>query len=243
MVTELSSRARSLTGKPPEIKGRDHSKDPNYPRWKPMPTTPHSGMWVVETAAGLPVRSCRTRNQSRSAAWSFARVSRLHSGARIASASSRVHNPAPGHDPEGGRHKHREPSRAADRVCRRDGAGASWRSRVISRRVAIVDLGTPAQCDAQEIVCLDDSWEPRDQMGIVANNGQLSGRPFWERPSACRVFLGGATNRHVLDPLICAAIEQSPGAFCDPSPSAVLTALRHSSSPRPRVKAGLGRDR
>ena len=33
-------------------------------------------------------------------------------GAGIAGACSRVHNPAPGHDPEGGQHKHRDPPRS-----------------------------------------------------------------------------------------------------------------------------------
>jgi hypothetical protein len=52
---------------------------------------------------------------------------------------------------------------------------------------ALVDLGTLAQCDAQETLCPDDDLEPREQIGIVAANdrqpgdrhdGRPSGRPF-----------------------------------------------------------------
>ena len=81
----------------------------------------------------------------------------------------------------------------------------------------VVDLGTLTQCDAQQTLCPDDSWEPRDQMGIVAKNGQLSERPSFRGTA----FLGGATNRPM-----CWARPSAPrlsiprGAFCGPSPFA-----------------------
>ena len=42
---------------------------------------------------------------------------------------------------------------------------------------ALVDLGTLAQCDAQETLCPDDDLEPREQIGIVAANDRQTRRP------------------------------------------------------------------
>lgn len=80
---------------------------------------------------------------------------------------------------------------------------------------ALVDLGTLAQCDAQQTLCPDDSWEPRDQMGIVAKNGQLSGRPFFLGTAQRWSRLSGRRDQstHVLGPPICPAVEQSPRGF------------------------------
>lgn len=140
-------------------------------------------------------------------------------GAGIAGACSRVHNPAPGHDPEGGQHKHRDPPRSP--VTAFAGLMALALLGAIASSdfadATVVDLGTLTQCDAQQTLCPDDSWEPRDQMGIVAKNGQLSERPSFRGTA----FLGGATNRPM-----CWARPSAPrlsiprGAFCGPSPFA-----------------------
>jgi hypothetical protein len=97
-------------------------------------------------------------------------------GAGIAVTSSRVHNPAPGHDLEGGSItiETRRAALTALVGLMTLALPAAFASSDPAD-AALVDVGTLAQCNAQETMCPDDDLEPREQIGIVAAARALRG--------------------------------------------------------------------
>jgi hypothetical protein len=97
-------------------------------------------------------------------------------GAGIAVTSSRVHNPAPGHDLEGGSItiETRRAALTALVGLMTLALPAAFASSDPAD-AALVDVGTLAQCNAQETMCPDDDLEPREQIEIVATNRRQPG--------------------------------------------------------------------